>query len=113
MNTHPLLPLICPHNPLMQVQVKTKAKKVSSSGGHPSQPASKTIKLSSKTAEVPSSKVARPDLVSDQNGEDSNVEVPDPNLPSGFERGMDPECIMGASKVDGQVLLLIKWYVLV
>ncbi len=46
----------------------------------------------------------------DCNGENTNVDGPDPNVPNGFERGLEAEDILGATEMDGQILFLIKWY---
>lgn len=35
--------------------------------------------------------------------------MPDPAEPSGFEKGLDPEKILGATEMNGQILFLIKW----
>ena len=51
------------------------------------------------------------DKVSDQNGGDSQVDIPSPSPPSGFQRGLEPECIMGATEMEGQILFLVKWLV--
>lgn len=48
---------------------------------------------------------------SDINGDLSNkVDVPDRDSePSGFQRGLKAEDILGATEVNGQILFLVKW----
>ena len=41
--------------------------------------------------------------------DDKKVDVPDPNEPSGFDRGFTPQEIMGATEMDGKILFLMKW----
>ena len=41
--------------------------------------------------------------------DDKKVDVPDPNEPSGFARGLTPEEIMGATEMEGKILFLMKW----
>ena len=43
--------------------------------------------------------------------EDKKVDVPDPNEPSGFDRGFTPQEIMGATEMEGKILFLMKWLV--
>lgn len=43
--------------------------------------------------------------------DDKKVDVPDPNEPSGFDRGLTPQEIMGATEMDGKILFLMKWLV--
>ena len=43
--------------------------------------------------------------------DDKKVDVPDPNEPSGFDRGFTPQEIMGATEMDGKILFLMKWLV--
>ncbi len=45
------------------------------------------------------------DEAKSQNG----ATTPDPNEPTGFERGLEAEHILGATETDGQILFLIKW----
>ena len=47
-----------------------------------------------------------------ENGEDNpnKVDMPDPSEPSGFQKGLDPEEILGATEMMGRILFLIKWY---
>ena len=48
-----------------------------------------------------------------KNGTDLKVEEEqsehEDNEPIGFERGLEPEEIMGATEQDGQILFLMKW----
>ena len=39
----------------------------------------------------------------------SKAEGPSPGEPSGFQRGLQAEQILGATELDGQILFLIKW----
>lgn len=41
--------------------------------------------------------------------DDKKVDVPDPNEPSGFARGLVPEEILGATEMEGRILFLMKW----
>ena len=41
--------------------------------------------------------------------DDKRVDIPDPNEPSGFSRGLTPEEILGATEMDGKILFLMKW----
>ena len=41
--------------------------------------------------------------------DDKKVDVPDPNEPSGFARGLIPEDILGATEMEGKILFLMKW----
>lgn len=43
--------------------------------------------------------------------DDKKVDVPDPNEPSGFDRGFTPQEIMGATEMEGKILFLMKWLV--
>jgi len=47
------------------------------------------------------SKVAVPDL--------SDLSDPDLSEPSGFQRGLAAEEILGATEMDGQIIFMIKW----
>ena len=42
-------------------------------------------------------------------GPENKVDVPDPNEPSGFDRGLTPEEILGATEMEGKILFLMKW----
>ena len=48
-----------------------------------------------------------------KNGTDLKVEEDqsehEDNEPIGFERGLEPEEILGATEQDGQILFLMKW----
>ena len=44
----------------------------------------------------------------DENGP-AMVNIPDPGSPSGFSKGYKAEKILGATKVNNEILLLIKW----
>lgn len=69
----------------------------------------------SKKARSPTQKKAepkeRPNESASINGERS-VEMPDPDAPSGFKKGYEAEEIMGATEMNGQILFLIKWYLM-
>lgn len=69
---------------------------------------------SSSSSKASSGKAATPQASSGNDGlnGDTNevrVDVPDPNTPSGFKRGLQAEEIIGATELDGQILFLIKW----
>lgn len=89
-------------------QIKVKPKKTPTSSG------SKSPKLEPKKEAkslTPNSNGEQERGILDSlgaNGEQS-MEVPDPQKPSGFERGLLAEAIMGATEVDGQILFLVKW----
>ena len=48
-------------------------------------------------------------LVCAGENQNSKVDVPDLSEPSGFQRGLAAEEILGATEMDGQILFLIKW----
>ena len=67
---------------------------------------------SKKVATATATKVHPTSSASDRvNGDPpgSKTEGPDPGEPSGFQRGLQAEQILGATELDGQILFLIKW----
>ena len=72
----------------------------------------KTKKSQAKTPKLEAKKEGKEGgAISDRsrNGESGSVDVPNPNEPSGFKRGLTAEEILGATEMDGQILFLIKW----
>ena len=63
--------------------------------------------LSSKSGTATSNTDAPP--CQDMNGEESKVDIPDPNSPSGFKKGYEADQILGATEMNKQILFLIKW----
>ncbi len=41
------------------------------------------------------------------------IELPDPDDPNGFDRGLTPKQIVGATELNGHILFLIQWWGLV
>ncbi len=39
------------------------------------------------------------------------IELPDPDEPNGFDKGLTPKQIVGATELNGHILFLIQWYV--